>query len=382
MQIAPFLLLLLVLWIVNLCVAGQYRRLGDYVVRQDGEPIQTAGLPSVTIVLSVHNQAQELRQNLPLLLTQSYPVEYEVIVVDRRSDDETLSLLESMEESYPHLHHTYCPATARDISLQRLALTLGIKSACYEWICILQPDCQVTGNQWLQAIMQPCTPSADAVLGFVRYSGLQGWMGQRWQFFRLWQQMMWLPFAATHAPYRADGACLCYRKSHFLQHQGFASHANLESGAETLLVNHNISRGRCRINVRTQAQVTQPQPEDRMWAHERVFFMETRKHMQHTIPYRLRYFTAVAAQWAYLLLTIGLMVYHLPNWYTVVPLALMGLIVFAVRSVSFNYTANKLGVTGYRFSSPFLMLMIPLWDLQAWVHWLFTRKKTFRKKFV
>lgn len=382
MQIAPFLLALLVLWIVNLCIALHYCRLGKMTVLQQGMPLKTDSLPPVTIVLSTHNQVDRLRQNLPLLLQQSYPGEYEVVVVDRHSDDETIALLEAMEESYPHLHHTYCPATARDISLQRLALTLGIKSACYEWVCILQPDCNISGNEWLTAMMQPCTDEVDAVQGFARYDEPKGWAGLRWQFFRLWQQMMWMPRAHRSTPYRADGACMCYRKSLFLQHQGFASSSNLEGGAETLLFNHNVRRGRCRVNLRSAALVTQPQPEDRQWSHERTFYMETRRHMRHTCLYRLGYFTAVWAHLLFALLSLALMIYHIPNYFAIGVIALMWVILIATRMLCYNYTARHVGAEGSYLSLPILQHLVPWWDTQAWLSWLFTRKKTFRKKFV
>lgn len=382
MQAAPFLLAVLVLWIINLLMAIHFRKLGKMMDKQQGLPLKSAELPPASIIITTHNQATELRQNLPLFLEQAYPNDYEVIVVDRHSDDETISLLESLEESYPHLHHTYCPTTARDISLQRLALTLGIKSACYEWTCITQADCRIPDEHWLTNMMQPCCEEIDAILGLTRFEDAKGWASRRWQFFKLWQQMMWLPFAEHHAPYRADGSCLCYRKSVFMKHQGFASHSNLVSGAETLLVNHNVHKGRCHVNVRPGAIVTQQLPIDRMWSQERLFYMETRQHMKHYILYRLRYFMATCANFLYFWLTLALMLWFVPNWYTVAPLGLMWLILLMVKLLAYNFTARRVGSKSLYFTLPLLLSLIPLWDAEAWFRWLFTRKKTFRKKFV
>ena len=41
--------------------------------------------PPLTIVVTAHNQAEELRKHLPTLLLQDYPAEFEVVVVDMAS---------------------------------------------------------------------------------------------------------------------------------------------------------------------------------------------------------------------------------------------------------------------------------------------------------
>ena len=385
MQIAPILLSFIVLWVASLLLHLHMSVLGRMAKRQQ-QPLRKEGLPPVSIVVTTHNQASELQGNLPLLLEQAYPQDYEVVVVDCHSDDETTDLLEAMEEHYPHLHHTFCPATACDISLERLALTLGFKSACHEWVCIMSADAQVPDNEWLTVLMQPITGAAerdvDAILGFTRYDFTRGWTGCRWTFFKLWQQMLWQPFAQHHAPYRADDVNLCYRKSLFMRHQGFASHANLMSGAVTLLVNHNIRSGRCRVNVRKEAIVCLPQPSDRMWSQKRLFYMETRRHMHHTFLYRLWYFVNVACNILFPLLSIGLITYFMPNYFTVIPLALMWMLVVAVKVLSYGFTARQMGVPTCHLLLPWLMLLIPLWDTEAWLRRCFTRKQTFRKRFL
>ena len=95
----------------------------------------------LTIVIPARNQADALRRHLPAVLSQDYDL-YDVIVVDMASADETLVLLEAMEMEYDHLRHLQTPPSARDISLERLALTLGIRAAQSEWVVITQADCE------------------------------------------------------------------------------------------------------------------------------------------------------------------------------------------------------------------------------------------------
>ena len=121
MEIAPFLLALLVLWVVCIVTALRLLETKRLAKKQKRMPLPAVPCP-VSVVIAVHNQAHLLKESLPVFLNQDYAEEYEVIVADKNSDDETSDLLEQYAETYPHLHVSKIPQTARDISLQRLAL--------------------------------------------------------------------------------------------------------------------------------------------------------------------------------------------------------------------------------------------------------------------
>ena len=169
METAPFLLLELCLWIASILTAIHFLRLGRISKKENIQPPLSQ---PVSIIITTHEQCDLLRKNLPLILAQDFSAGYEVIVVDMLSTDDTQNYLERMEEDYPYLHHTSIPSTARDISMHRLALTLGVRSACYEWLVFTNADCQPSGSGWLSALTSHCTETVDAVLG------LKNWVVQ------------------------------------------------------------------------------------------------------------------------------------------------------------------------------------------------------------
>ena len=57
--------------------------------------------PALSIVIAVHNQATALEENLPSFLTLPYEGEYEVIVVNDMSTDDTPNVLKRMKTEYP-----------------------------------------------------------------------------------------------------------------------------------------------------------------------------------------------------------------------------------------------------------------------------------------
>lgn len=380
MEIAPFLMALLVLWIV--CIISTLRLLE--IKRLANKQMQTS-LPTipcpVSIVIAVHNQAHLLKKSLPLFLSQDYAEDFEVIIVDKNSDDETADLLEKFCDIYPYLHVSSIPQTARDISLQRLALTLGLRSANYEWIAFVNPQCMPTSDQWLTHFTRFCSEQKDAVMGFAAFEEGKGWNAAKCRLYKFWNQMHWMPYSHYHAPYYTDGCCFLYRKSYFMKHQGFASSANLVAGAETLLVNHHIVRGRCEVNLDSQAVLLMPAPLSQEWQQERVFYMETRRWMRHFILYRTRYFIDAASSLLYALLTMALLVYFFPAVVTFSILFAMWLLRIFLRAFCFWRVESELKI-GHHWALSLMECLIPFWDFQAWIKHLFTRKNTFRKKFV
>ena len=85
-------------------------------------------LPPLSVVICARNESENLRRNLPTILKQDYP-DFEVIVINDGSTDESEDLLSALEEEYPNLYHSFTPDSARYISRKKLALTLGIKAS-------------------------------------------------------------------------------------------------------------------------------------------------------------------------------------------------------------------------------------------------------------
>lgn len=69
-----------------------------------------------SLLIIAHEAHDTLSLHLPALLQQQ-GTDYEVVVVDMNSEDNTIELLNSLEEQYPLLKHLSLPLTARNISL-------------------------------------------------------------------------------------------------------------------------------------------------------------------------------------------------------------------------------------------------------------------------
>lgn len=379
-------------WILAIISSVSMRRLGRLVTMSRSLPVSQDELPPISIIITSNNQEYELRQNLPLILDQYYP-NFEVIVVDMASKDGTKDLLETMEEEYVRLRHTFTPKTSRDVSLTRLAITLGMKAATNPWVIITSADCTPISHTWVlhMANVLKQNRAAKIVMGYTRYDRLDSYAKRKAQHFWLWQQMKALTYASKHGAYRSAGDNILYSRDLFMEHQGFASHANLLTGATDIMLNLNSTKHNLAICTHPEALLCKSAPKSsHQWKQERLFFQETRKHFRRKHLYRMRYAYRVLLHSLYhllLLASIGVGICEGQTdtrWYAAIGGAvLLALIHLVVQGNSYNYTARLIDDrTQNHFSTALFISLTPFWDLASWLSHKCTSEKQFRKKFI
>ena len=120
-----------------------------------------------SIVLAIHDQALAVDSNLPILLTQQYEGQYNVIVVDESSTDDTADTLERLKAEHPRLYTTFLPKYQFQTNRLRLALTIGVKAAKNDWIIFTDITKPVPGETWLDELSGFCNDTTVLLLGYI-----------------------------------------------------------------------------------------------------------------------------------------------------------------------------------------------------------------------
>lgn len=373
----------LLVWAVHFCTAFSYRRMARLVRQADtGEATEAATEEPISVILTTHNQAEALRRNLPAILEQEYG-EFEVVVVNDASTDDTEDVLTQLELTYPHLRHTFTPADARYVSHKRLSLTLGIKSSRHEWLLLTEADCRPLTPYWLRSMSRRFKPDTQIVLGYANYKWEKRGLSHKAVFFNLFHQMQYLPWAMRHKAYRCSPDNLAYRKSLFMSHQGFASDVSLLEGATELLVNRHSTTTNTAVALSREAKVELALPVSaKQWRLMRTYYMETRRHFKGTFHYRLCFnlkqcivplfylATAAAAGWG---------AWH-RQWIAVAVVAALTLLLCILKSMWFNRSARALGEHPYLFSFWWYELRLHVWHAYSLANHLFAPRNIFRRK--
>ncbi len=195
----------------------------------------------ISVIICARNEAENLRKNLPAVLSQKHE-NFEVVVVNDCSSDDTDEVLDALKKKYPHLRTTSIVPDSKFTHGKKLALTIGIKASTHEWLVFTDADCRPVSDQWLNRLQDNFTDKNQLVLGYGAYETRKGLLNKYLQFDTLMIAVQYLSYAIAGIPYMGVGRNLAYRKSLFYKNKGFASHYGLLSGDDDLFVNETATR--------------------------------------------------------------------------------------------------------------------------------------------
>jgi poly-beta-1,6-N-acetyl-D-glucosamine synthase len=197
---------------------------------------RTLSFPPLSVIIAAKNEAKNLSQFLPLILEQDYP-EFEVVVVNDCSLDETREVLYNLQEKYPNLRYTWVPENAVSQTGKKFALSIGIKAAKYEWLVFTDADCFPQDNVWLKGLASNMTDDKDFVLAYGGYKASKGLLNQLIRYDTLKIAMRYSGYPKLGKVYMGVGRNMAYRKSLWVENKGFAAFSRVASGDDDLFVN-------------------------------------------------------------------------------------------------------------------------------------------------
>jgi biofilm PGA synthesis N-glycosyltransferase PgaC len=222
---------------------GIYSRLLFYrrrIIKTKKEPI--------SVIICARNEGANLDKFLPSILTQDYP-DYEVIVVNDCSSDNTDEVIGKYIRQYSHLRTTTINEDKKFSHGKKLAVTIGIKASKNELLVFTDADCKAESNLWLSKIQENFTDEKSIVLGYGGYFPKFSLLNNYIRYDTLTVAIQYLSYKLAGLPYMGVGRNLAYRKSLFFAKKGFASHYNLLSGDDDLFVNENATKTNTAIEI-------------------------------------------------------------------------------------------------------------------------------------
>lgn len=341
----------------------------------------TKELPPLSVVICARNESENLRRFLPAILEQDYP-QFEVIVINDGSTDESEEVLSAFEEKYQHLYHSFTPDSARYISRKKLALTLGIKASKHEWLVFTEANCQPVSNEWLRLMARNFTPHTQIVLGYSGYEPGKGWLHKRISFDALFTSLRYLGFALAGKPYMGLGRNLAYRKELFFKEKGYSTHLNLQRGEDDLFINQISNADNTRIETNAGATMRM-QPVDRYkdWKEEKVSYMATARYFKGAQRYLLGFETF--SRLLFYVACISGIVFGILNFHWLVAgiAFLIWLLRYTVQAIVVNKTAtDQEEGRHYYFSLPVFDILQPLQILKFKLYRLHRGKGDFMRR--
>ena len=191
----------------------------------------------ISVIVCAKNEAENVKKFVPLLLEQDYP-DFEIILIDDASSDETLDIFEDFEKQYPNIRLVKVKNNEAFWGNKKFALTLGIKAAKKEYLLFTDADCYPTSKDWIKEMSSHFTMQKTIVLGYGAYDKIpKSFLNKIIRFETMLTAVQYFSWAKLGQPYMGVGRNLAYKKEEFFNVNGFIDHMKIRSGDDDLFIN-------------------------------------------------------------------------------------------------------------------------------------------------
>jgi glycosyltransferase involved in cell wall biosynthesis len=214
-------------------------------------------MPPVSIIIAARNESDNLYENLPSILCQNYP-EFEVIVVNNQSIDDSSWLLTAFCQQFPNLRVVELGRNKHLRPGKKLPITLAIKAAKYEHFVLTDADCKPTSSNWLRLIASKFNDQKQIVIGYAPFTKSKGIINKIIRFDTAWIGVSYLSMAMAKLPYMGVGRNMAYTKSVFNSVNGFKSHYSIPSGDDDLFIQEAAKKNNYTIQIDADSHCYSP----------------------------------------------------------------------------------------------------------------------------
>ena len=238
---------------------------------------------SVSVIICAKNEAENLRNNIPIWLEQEYP-NFEIIIINDASTDETLEVIENFVEQDARVKLVNVENNEAFWGNKKYALTLGIKKALNKRMLFTDADCRPASSKWLLEMSSHFTEDKQLILGYGAYIRKGGLLNKLIRFETLMTAVQYFSYAIVGLPYMGVGRNLGYTSNLFYSANGFMSHMKIASGDDDLFINEVATKKNTSICISPDTfTYSQPKQSFISW------FIQKKRHITTSKRYKLKH---------------------------------------------------------------------------------------------
>lgn len=316
----------------------------------------------VSVIVCAKNEEENVKEFIPLLAQQNYP-DFEIVLIDDASSDETLEVFEAFEKQYANIKLVKVQNNEAFWGNKKFALTLGIKAAKYEYLLFTDADCYPASTEWIKEMSAQFTQQKTIVLGYGAYEKIKNsFLNKLIRFETLLTATQYFGWAKSGKPYMGVGRNLAYKREEFFKTNGFIEHMKIRSGDDDLFINEAANKKNTTVCFAPDSfTYSKPKTSFKDWFAQKRRHVATAKHYKSADRSQLALF--FITQLLFFVLPVALLLFQY-QWIAV--LALIGFrYIFAW--ISLGFSAGKLKEKDVMYWFPFLELALIFTQLNIFV---------------
>lgn len=329
--------------------------------------------PPVSVIICAKNEAENLKKFIPFILEQNYP-EFELILVNDASIDDTLEVMEHFKEIDPRVQLVNVQNNEAFWGKKKYALTLGIKKAKNANLLFTDADCKPESDMWISEMASNFIKDKSIVLGYGGYVKNKGSiLNKLIRYETLLTAIQYFSFAKWGIPYMGVGRNLAYTAQEFYNQNGFATHLHIRSGDDDLFVNQAGTNKNTAITFQ-RSSITRSVPKESFsdWMLQKRRHISTAKYYKKKHKFLLAsFFTSQIGFWILLILLLLLQI-NLPIVLGIFVLRLL------IQYTVYYKSAKKLDEMDLLWLLPFLEVFLLFAQLSIFSMNIFSKPTTWK----
>ena len=323
---------------------------------------------AVSVIVCAKNEAQNVKRLIPQLLSQKY-ADFEIILIDDASSDETLTIFRDFEKKYEKIRVVKVINNEAFWGNKKYALTLGIKTAKKPYLLFTDADCYLTSDHWISEMTSHFTDEKTIVLGYGKYKKVKGSvLNKLIRYETLLTAIQYFSWAQTGNPYMGVGRNLAYKQSEFYKVNGFIDHINVRSGDDDLFINQAANKNNTSICYTHQSfTISEPKNTFKTWYKQKRRHVSTANYYKPFDKIQLATFYASSVSF-FIVALVLLIAQH--QWILVCALIAFR---YLFTWISIGNGAGKLQEKDILILYPFLEIALIITQLSVFLHNKFSK---------
>ena len=302
-------LLLLIIYVLLWWHAHTSIKVPRQLVPPTKEELSNATLPSISIVIITHDSDHMLQIAIDKVVRQQYP-DFEIVVVDNASTDETADVIKRAAAQHPNLlRSTRLPRNTHGLLHMSMAVTLGIRASRKDWIVLLRPNSTPKTDLWLLSIAEAIAKGNRLCIGYNHYYGYYSasWERKAARWYRHRQLLNYNAInSGKRTPIGAEPSNFTFNKADFLANRGYGKWLHIANYHEQLYAASNAIPRQTTFLTMPDAQVETVLPPIReLWNTERQQTLKAARQLPRSVKLRRGYNTRLAGLFLLSVLTLA-----------------------------------------------------------------------------
>ncbi|HEY6144593.1 MAG TPA: glycosyltransferase [Flavobacterium sp.] len=323
---------------------------------------------SISVIVCAKNEEENVARFVPILAQQDYP-DFEIILIDDASSDNTLEIFEELEKQYSNIRLVKVKNNEAFWGNKKYALTLGIKASKKDYLLFTDADCYPASKNWLTTMSSQFTMQKTVVLGYGGYEKISNsFLNKIIRFETLLTAVQYFSWAKAGHPYMGIGRNLAYKKEEFFNVNGFISHIQVRSGDDDLFINQVATSKNTAICYEPESfTYSQPKTKYKDWFAQKRRHISTAKFYKSFDKIQLALF--YSSQLLFLILAIILLAFQY-EW--IIVLSLVGFR-YLFTWITLGFSAGKLKEKDVMYWFPVIEIVLIFTQLNLFITNIFSK---------